>query len=333
MKLAISTAISLLLITSISAASSEIKKLKKDYTRPTEIPYLDDNKYSKEKEILGKHLFFDPRMSGSGMISCASCHNPSLGWSDGLGKAVGHQHKLLGRRTPTILNLAWTEKMMWDGRFSHLEGQALGPIGSADEMNMDMAVLASKIQAIPGYKKMFQAAFPNQPITNDLIAKAIAIFERGVISGNAPFDQWIKGDEKAISEDAKKGFALFNTKAKCASCHSGWRLTDDSFHDIGLKSDDIGRGKILRLPSQQNAFKTPGLRNIADRAPYMHDGSEQTLEQVIEFYNRGGDAKRGSLSSLIVPLNLDDTEKKQLLAFLNTLSSQDKLVSLPTLPK
>lgn len=317
----------------LATETLSIKELKKAYSRPKNVPYLDDNPYTTEKELLGKNLYFDPRLSGSGMISCASCHNPSLGWSDGLEKAMGHGHKQLGRKSPTILNLAWTEKMMWDGRFSHLEGQALGPISSPDEMNMDMKSLPERLKAIPGYVSLFEKAFPKQEISNDLIARAIAVYERGVVSGQAPFDRWIKGDEKAITEDAKKGFALFNSKANCASCHSGWRFTDDSFHDIGLKSEDVGRGKFLKLKSQQFAFKTPGLRNIAVRAPYMHDGSEKTLAQVIDFYDKGGHAKRDSLSGLIKPLGLTDEEKMQLAKFMESLTSKDKAVEFPILPR
>ena len=308
-------------------------ELKKEFVRPKEIQYLDNNKYSTEKEILGKNLFFDPRLSGSGMISCSTCHNPSLSWSDGLEKGVGHQHKQLARRSPTILNLAWTDKLMWDGRFSQLENQALGPMGSEAEMNMDMALLPNKIKGIAGYRELFAVAYPNQEITNELIGKAIAVFERGIVSGEAPFDKWIKGSEKAITEDAKKGFILFNTKANCAACHSGWRFTDDSFYDIGLKSTDIGRGKFLRMASQQNAFKTPGLRNVSARAPYMHDGSESDIMAIIDFYDRGGDTKREGHAASVKPLNLTKDEKLQLAAFLNTLTSKDKDTTLPLLPK
>lgn len=309
-----------------------LKDLKLQYVRPKSIPYLAENPYSKEKENLGKTLFFDPRLSGTNSMSCASCHNPSFAWGDSLPKAVGNEQKVLGRKTPTILNLAWTEKMMWDGRFKHLEGQALGPIGSPDEMNMDISKLAEKVTRIDGYAELFEKAFPGQPISNELIAKSLALYQRTIMSGIAPFDKWIKGDEKAISEDAKKGFVLFSTKANCMSCHAGWRFTDDSFHDIGLKSEDIGRGKFLKMNSQQHAFKTPGLRNISQRAPYMHDGSNETLLDVVNFYNNGGQSKRESLSAMIVPLNLTEEEKHQLVAFLRTLTSQDKIVELPILP-
>ncbi len=319
-----------------AASSKEMQEMKSKFIRPKQIRYLDDNKYTPERELLGKMLFFDPRLSGSNAISCASCHNPSFGWGDGLSKGIGHGHKELGRKTPTIVNLAWTEKLMWDGRFTHLEGQALGPIGSEAEMNMKMdgdGNLADKIKKITGYPPLFAKAYPEQEITNDLIAKAIAVYERGVVTGQAPFDKWIGGDEKAISAEAKAGFEVFNKKANCVACHSGWNFTDDSFNDIGVNDADIGRGKFLKLTSQQHAFKTPGLRNIALRGPFMHNGSEHSLEEVIEFYNQGGRAKRESVSANIKPLSLTAQEKQQLKEFLITLTGQDKPTTLPLLPR
>ncbi len=317
----------------VTADNVDVAKLKKNFERPKSIPYLSDNAYSKDREALGKSLFFEPRLSGSGSMSCSTCHNPSLSWTDGLPKAVGNKHTVLGRRSPYILNLAWTEKMMWDGRLKTLEGQALGPLSSEAEMNGNLANVATVLKNMPGYAEMFKKAYPDQEVTPELMGKAIGIYERGLISGTAPFDKWIAGDEHAISAKAKQGFVLFNTKANCAACHSGWRFTDDSFQDIGLKSDDIGRGKFLHLKTQQHAFKTPGLRNISERANYMHDGSEHELGQVIDFYNRGGDVKRDSLSASIKPLGLSAEEKTQLLTFLQTLTSKDAAVSLPLLPR
>jgi cytochrome c peroxidase len=317
----------------VHAHDFSVAEIKKMFARPKLIPYMKGNEYSKQREELGKALFFDTRLSGPNSMSCASCHNPSFGWGDGLPKGVGFGSKELGRKSPTILNLAWTEKMMWDGRFSHLEGQALGPIGSEAEMNMNMGDLVQKIKGIEGYRELFARAYPEEKISLDTVAKALAVFERGVVSGKASFDRWINGDENAISDDAKRGFVLFNTKASCVSCHSGWRFTDDSFHDIGINDEDIGRGKHLKLLSQQHAFKVPGLRNITHRGPYMHNGQEKTLMDVIEFYNRGGDVKRESLSQQIKPLNLTDLEKQQLVSFLKTLTSKDKAVELPILPR
>jgi cytochrome c peroxidase len=166
-----------------------------------------------------------------------------------------------------------------------------------------------------------------------MVAKAIATFERTVVSGRAPFDQWVAGDEKAISEEAKRGFVTFNTKARCAECHGSWRFTDDSFHDIGLPGDDIGRGKFLPdVVKMQHAFKTPGLREIARRAPYMHDGSIATLEAVVDHYDEGGVA-RPSRSDLMKPLQLSSQEKADLVAFMRTLTSDVGPVSVPVLPR
>lgn len=317
---------------------AELTKLKAAYARPAEIPYPKENPFSQEKADLGKVLYFDPRLSASGTQSCATCHNPSFSWGDGMGLGTGDGHKKLGRKSPTILNLAWdheAEAYMWDGRKTSLEDQALGPITADKEMNMAIDNLIGHLKEIKGYEPMFKAAFPSEadPLKAENIAKAIATYERGVISGEAPFDKWIKGDESAISEEAKKGFVLYNTKANCAACHSGWRFSDGSFHDIGLKDEDIGRGAHLpNVVSMQHAFKTVGLRNIELRGPYMHNGSLKTLEDVVNHYNDGF-AKRESLSDQIKPLNLTAQEKTEIVAFLKTLTSKDKAVDLPVLPR
>lgn len=306
----------------------------KDYYRAQEIPSPADNAYTKEREELGKALFFDPRLSGSNWISCATCHNPSFSWGDGLPRALGHGMQVLGRRTPTILNLAWAEALFWDGRAVTLEEQALGPIAAPGEMNMELAKMVEKIKAVPGYRKMFRQAYPNEPISEKTVAKAIATFERGIVSGTAPFDEWSAGNERSVSESAKRGFQLFNTTANCAKCHSGWRFTDDSFHDIGVMGTDKGRGKLLEgIEVMQFAFKTPTLRNVTLRAPYMHDGSVATLEDVIELYNKGGEMKRPSLSPEIKPLNLSEQDTRDLLAFLKTLTSIDRPIAVPNLPR
>lgn len=197
-------------------------------------------------------------------------------------------------------------------------------------MNMPLPTMMKNISKL--YKSDLEKNYPGEVVDEKLIAKAIAVYERKIISKDAPFDQWLKGDESAISDSAKKGFVVFNGKANCVACHSGWSFTDHSFNDIGIDDQDIGRGKLLKLKSMQHAFKTPGLRNINHRAPYMHNGSEKTLEDVINFYNGGGVAKRESISSNIKPLNLTDEEKKNLLAFLNTLTSTDAPQELPILP-
>ncbi|MGO9483295.1 MAG: cytochrome-c peroxidase [Rhodomicrobium sp.] len=338
------TLLLLLPAAAIAAAGSEsgdranIAALKKQYARLKTIPYPADNLYSKAKSTLGKILYFDPRISASGTQSCATCHNAGFSWTDSMALAVGNGHKQLGRKSPTILNLAWdaeAQSYMWDGRKTSLEDQASGPMFAPTEMGTEAGTLLGKINAIEGYKPLFNAAFPKDaaPITVGNITKAIATYERTIVSAGAPFDRWVKGNEKAISDSAKRGFVVFNEKGHCAACHSGWRFSDGSFHDIGVNDDDIGRGKLMpKLESMQHAFKTVGLRNIALRGPYMHNGSLKTLNDVIDHYDHGF-VKRPSLSDDIKPLYLTGQEKGDLVAFLQTLTSKDPAVTVPALPK
>ncbi|MFT7570776.1 MAG: cytochrome c peroxidase [Paracoccaceae bacterium] len=322
-------------LTTSIAQAAEIKsreEWKKEYVRPAEIPFPEDNPYTTAKAELGRTLFFDPRLSGSNYISCGTCHNPSFAWGDGLPKGIGHGMTVLGRRTPTILNLAWSESLMWDGRFETLEDQALGPMSAPVEMNQQMEAIVTELKAIPEYNTLFKVSFGGEGISIPNIAKAIATYERTVVSGIAPFDRWVAGDEVAISESAKRGFDLFNNKANCVACHSGWNFTDDSFHDVGLPDTDIGRGKQLPdVAVMQHAFKVPTLRNSVERAPYMHDGSLKNLFSVVAHYNDDF-IKRPSLSSEIYKLKLSDAEQSDVVAFLKTLSSRDAPVALPRLP-
>jgi cytochrome c peroxidase len=314
-------------------AADALARLKSQYGRPPLIPFPDDNQYTRQRELLGRTLFFDPRLSASKIVSCATCHNPALSWGDGLPKAVGHGMSQLARRTPTILNLAWSERLFWDGRAASLEEQALGPIEAPGEMNMPLPRVIETLQSIPGYRAMFEAAYPGEGITPRTLGKAIATFERTIVSGMAPFDEWLAG-QAAISEAAVRGFVLFNTKASCVKCHTGWSFTDHSFHDLGMASGDIGRGRVLpRIERMRHAFKTPTLRNVEARRPYMHDGSLATLEDVITYYDRGGDARRASLSAEMRPLGLSDVEKRDLVAFLKTLTSPDTPIQIPVLPR
>ena len=313
--------------------SAEYRSFMVKYCRPGNVPYPKGNQFTKERELLGRTLFFDPRLSESKWIACANCHNPAFSWGDGLAKGIGQGMKELGRRTPTILNLAWAEPLFWDGRAQTLEDQALGPVASPAEMNLPLDKMIERLRAIPGYQPLFSKAYPNEAISEQTVAKAIATFERTIVSGKAPFDEWIEGHENAISEEAKRGFLLFNTKANCAKCHNDWRFTDDGFHDIGLPGGDIGRGMLFReIEINQFAFKAPTLRNCAIRAPFMHDGSKRTLEEVVEHYDRGGEVKRPSLSPEIKALTLTVQEKRELVAFLKTLTSVDRSVEIPMLP-
>jgi cytochrome c peroxidase len=308
---------------------------KKLYERPEDVPFPDGDRYTEAKASLGRTLFFDPVLSGAGVRSCASCHNPALSWGDGLARAIGEGQETLPRRAPTLIDVAWIPLLGWDGRFPDLESVAFeGPITSPAMMNRSAKDLIAALAAIPGYERAFAAAFPKHAITRETIAEALATFERGIVAEEAPFDRWIAGDEEAISEDAKRGFDLFNGKAGCAACHKGWNFTDGAFYDIGTgKGDDIGRGKIFaNSPKLQYAFKVPTLRDVARRGPYMHDGSEATLDDVIALYDRGG-IDRPSRSELIKPLGLSDGEKADLVAFLKTLTGAPAAFTMPTLPR
>ena len=304
------------------------------YRRPAEIPFPQSDPYSEAKSKLGRILFFDPILSGSQVRSCASCHNPALSWGDGQARAIGEKQVRLPLRSPTLLNVAWVPKLGWDGHFRDLEAVAFGPITAADNMNLPEKVLVERLSAIQGYRNAFDAAFGDGPITKRKIELALATYERSIVSSEAPFDRWIKGDESAIDAAAKRGFDLFNGKARCASCHSGWAFTDSSFHDIGTaKADDVGRGRLFPTSIKlRHAFKTPTLRDVARRAPYMHDGSIATLEAVIDLYDRGGIA-RPSRAEQIYPLGLSRQEKADLIAFLHTLNGATESVSVSTLPR
>lgn len=293
------------------------------------VQHPKDNAWSKEKESLGKMLYFDPRLSGSNWISCATCHNPGLGWGDGLPRAIGHGQKELGRHSPTVINSGHFALQFWDGRAKTLEDQAKGPIAAAGEMNQDYDELVKELKAIPGYVKRFDKVFGENSITIDNIAKAIATFERSVVSDNSAYDRYQKGDKKAMSQSAINGMNLYFSKAKCSICHNGPAFTDSNFHNIGVKpagplKEDLGRFNVTKDPADKGAFKTPGLRHISRSAPYMHNGSEKTLMDVIEFYDRGGDSKE-NLSPFITPLGLTDSEKKDLVEFLKALEGNRSL--------
>lgn len=302
------------------------------FERPDSIPSPAENAHTPERELLGKSLFFDPRLSGSGWISCASCHNPTLSYGDGLALGIGDGMETLGRRTPTVLNLAWSTSMFWDGRAASLEEQALGPIQAEGEMNLSLEELESRILDIPAYAPLFEAAYPGEAIDREQIARAIAVFERTLVSGEAPFDRWVKGDEDALSPQAKHGFEVFMDSG-CATCHSGWRLSDDGFYDIGVAGEDPGRGAIIPVSSVQYAFKTPTLREVSRRGPYMHDGSLETLEEVVDFYDRGGDAGRPNQSEHVKPLGLSADEKAALVSFMESLTGPAPQIQLPELPR
>jgi cytochrome c peroxidase len=315
-------------------ATPKRAKLMGEFRRPSEIPFPSSDPYSEAKARLGRMLFFDPVLSGSKTQACASCHNPALSWQDGLPRGIGANNEPMEARTPTLLNVAWVPKLGWDGHFRNLESVAFGPITNPTIMNMPEKELIARLSAIPGYVDAFQATFGDDGISKSNIELALATFERSIVAGEAPFDRWINGDKNAISAAAKRGFDLFNGKGHCSACHSGWSFTDSSFHDVGVATgSDIGRGRLFPTSaSLRYAFKTPTLRDVDRRAPYMHDGSVKTLKQVIDLYNRGGIA-RPSRGEDIRPLGLTAQEKLDLIAFLHTLTGTPVTVALTALPR
>ncbi|MFM9975115.1 MAG: cytochrome-c peroxidase [Beijerinckiaceae bacterium] len=324
----------LILISAVSEAlaSDGLSALKDKYKRPTQIPFPASNPYTPEKAALGKALYFDPRLSGAENMNCASCHNPSFGWEVPVKTAVGAQNTHLKRQSPTVLNTAWNGPFFWDGRAPTAEAQATGPIEAKVEMNLPIGEAVKRLAAIPEYKTWFGRAFPEKGVTPETIAAAIATFERTVVASYAPFDAWVDGDENAISASAKEGFKLFNGKGKCADCHSGWNFTDNKFHDIGLATNDIGRAEFdPKNPKAMHAFKTPTLRDTAQRAPFMHNGEMPNLAVVMVHYVSGG-VDRPSRSEKMKPVPLSEKEIADVIAFLQSLTGSRQVVALPILP-
>lgn len=320
----------LALHTSQAAETIELEK----YQRPEGIPSPSSNPLTAEKAALGKTLFFDTRLSRNGDMSCATCHQPDKRWRDDRMTPLGAENISHARRTPTVLNSAWLSKLMWDGRAASLEAQAELPITTTHEMNYEMTALIERLKDVAGYRQRFSQAFSDDAITEERVTKALASFQRTLVSSQAPFDRWVAGDENAISEKAQQGFQLFNGKAQCAACHKSWRFTDDSFHDIGLPTDDLGRGKLVpkEVTIMQHAFKTPSLRDLPLDGPYMHDGSMRSLDEVITHYEESG-IQRDSLSPEMQPFELTDDEKKQLVEFLKTLVGPPLAIEPPQMPE
>lgn len=297
---------------------------------PDEILYPDDEEHTQAEIELGRVLFFDERLSGNGTQSCASCHNPDLGFSDGQALGLGSEGNRLGRHTPHLYNLAWSSILMWDGRAASLEEQALGPIQAPAEMNMSIERLLPRLEKVAFYREQVKAIYGSEQIQAEHVGRAIAAFERTLISDNSAFDKYLAGNKNAMSQEAIRGMVLFQGKAQCTLCHDGPNFTDDSFHNLGVSSKDEGRSAIIGDNSLAGAFKTPGLRNIIFSAPYMHDGSESSLEDVVKFYNRGGGTGPNK-SKLIKPLNLTAQEISDLVAFLGALTDP-VIVERPTIP-
>jgi cytochrome c peroxidase len=311
------------------------------------------------KVELGKKLFFDRRLSGDGTMSCASCHMPGAGFADNLPISLNYPTTRNWRNSPTLINVAYSASLFHDGRASTLEEQALFPMMSAFEMNQNLDYLEEEIRGVPGYVEAFRNVFGGG-VTRERIAMAMAAFERTLVSRNSPLDLYLKGDRKALSSDAGKGLRLFEGKAGCVRCHRGVNLSDGSFHNLEVPDNELvsndprtlitvrfvakvsgyedyeriredhGRLLVTRDKGHWKAFRTPSLREVSRTAPYMHNGAIATIEDVVEFYDRGGG--KGNTAGL-KPLGLSNREKEAIAAFLREALTGDEIVlKYPEIP-
>jgi len=299
------------------------------------VPVPPDNPQTDAKIRLGAQLYFDGRLSADGTISCATCHDPKAAWANHNPTDTGIRGQVGGRNSGTILDSAYMRYQFWDGRAGSLEEQALGPIHNPIEMGETLENVVRKLNAIPGYKAQFQTVFGTD-VTADGIGKAIASFERTVVSGPSPYDRWLAGERDAMTPAAVRGMKLFEGKGHCSPCHGGPAFSDQSFHNLGVGMDkpnpDLGREAHTKNPKDRGRFKTPGLRNVALTFPYLHDGSAKTLAEVVDLYNRGGE-KNADLDPLVFPLQLTKAEARDLVVFMEALSGTLPDIKPPALPE
>lgn len=294
------------------------------------VPWPEDNPYTAKKAELGRILYFDKRLSSNGTVSCASCHAPEEGFAKNEALSPGIQGQLGTRNAPTVINTAYQKHQFWDGRADTLEEQCKGPIANRKEMTEAKTpeeaykTCQECIYKIKEYRTLFKEAFGRDECSIKDVCQAIATFERTVLSGNSAFDRYMAGDKTAMTEQQILGLKVFK-KANCDSCHRGFNFTDGRFMNIGIGMDkpnpDLGRYEITKDPLDKGAFKTPTLRDSSKNYPYMHDGSLKTLEDVVDYYDRGGIPNK-NLSPLIKPLNLSQEEKAALVSFMKALDGE-----------
>jgi len=306
-----------------------------------------NNPHSPPKELLGRMLFFDPRLSGSGQMACASCHDPDLGWADGRTTSFGHSRKHLARNAPTIRNAAFQTHLFWDGRAASLEEQAKAVLANPDEMRADPEQVVKMLEAEPEYRKLFSEAFGDERPSIDQAAAAIACFERTVVGGGSRFDAFMKGNSAALSDAAILGLDLFRREARCINCHNGPAFSDGDFHDLGLSNygrpfEDLGRGKVTGDPADTGKFRTPTLRDVTATTPLMHNGLFE-LDVALTLYNSGMPTavrKQGQehdpafpvKSPHLKPLGLNKQDLADLTAFLTSLEEPNRRIRPPALP-
>ena len=280
---------------------------------------------------LGKTLFFDTRLSGSGKISCATCHQPELNWTDGKEKSIGHEGTINKRNSPTIQNTWFYKRLFWDGRSSSLEDQAFAPINSESEMHHEMHDLMVELRKIKGYKILFENAFGSSVINPHRLTEAIATFERTIVSNKSRFDEFLEGKKNALSKSELNGLHLFRTKARCMNCHYGPLFSDDQFHNIGFSGNDNGYYQVTHKDEDLGKFKTPSLRDVMKTGPWMHDGKWTDMKEIIEKFDVANNTI--SNNSLQHPLHLTKKEKKDLLAFLHSISTTPITFQKPEMPQ
>lgn len=318
----------------LEPAGLRLRNLPPGYEEDRRIPA--DNPITPAKVSLGMQLYFDRRLSADGTVSCATCHDPAAYFTDGHPTSAGIGGQIGSRNAPTVINATYSYLQFWDGRAGSLEEQALGPIVNPIEMGNTHEAMVAELSGIAGYARQFQEIF-GRPVHQDDVARAIASFERTVLSGNSAWDRFNRGETAALTAEARRGLDLFMGKANCSKCHAGFNLSDSDFHNLGVGMDrpdpDLGRFAVTGEEKDRGAFKTPALRDVQHTAPFMHDGSLATLGDVLEWYDRGGEPNPW-LDRRIVPLHLNAQEEADLLAFLRSLDGEAVPVSLtpPVLP-
>ncbi|UOB16058.1 cytochrome-c peroxidase [Abyssalbus ytuae] len=300
--------------------------------------FPENNSYSDAKRDLGKMLFFDPRLSQSGQIACASCHDSQLGWADGRRVSFGHDRRIGKRNAMSILNTGFVDSLFWDGRADSLEDQVHFPVTDTVEMNAPFPLAIANIKKIKGYHILFQNAFGDSAVTQERVARAIATYERTLVSRNNRFDKFVQGDSTQLTDNEVLGLHLFRTKARCINCHHSPLFSDNHFHNTGLsyygrKYEDLGRYNVTGKKDDVGKFRTASLRELQYTAPYMHNGLFPVLSGVINMYDAGmprpkrkghqlNDSLFPTTTPLVEQLSLTDHEKQALLDFLLTLSQR-----------
>ncbi|MCA9995282.1 MAG: right-handed parallel beta-helix repeat-containing protein, partial [Anaerolineales bacterium] len=311
---------------SVQPSSSGLQREFPAINEPADNPTTDD------KALLGRLLFFDPVLSQNNDTACASCHNPGLGFSDGKTVAAGPDGTPLARNTPGLWNVGYAQNLFWDGRLDSLEAQVEFPLTHPNEMGVDdTAALVAEIAAIPEYDQLFEAVY-NEEVTLDNIEKSLAAFQRTLISNNSPFDQYAAGNFEALTAQQRRGLALFRSGAtRCFECHTAPTFASDTFRVIGVPSDDPGRAGVVG-DGLTGAFKVPSLRNIALTAPYMHNGSLATLEDVVDFYAEGAGHAHGAenVDVFVNGFEMNEQERADLVAFMYALTDESQMPELPT---